>query len=144
MEELSYGNCDISDWEGRLNTNNSNRALTGFWIESSLKISPLEQAETMERIFGDDSVYSEKTRDELKKVMLVGGRESDGYNGLWEDRNGQGTRYCGGCVVYSICGKCRGKSFFLRISWKDGRQGCIQHSGERDCNRDCFRRKLDL
>lgn len=72
LEELSYGNCDISDWEGRLNTNNNNRALTGFWIESSLKISPLEQAETMERIFGDDSVYSEKTRDELKKVMLVG------------------------------------------------------------------------
>ncbi len=34
----------ISDWEGRLNTNNSNRALTGFWIESSLMISPKEQS----------------------------------------------------------------------------------------------------
>src|SRR5699024_9894301 len=30
LERLSYGNCDISDWEGRLNTNNSNPALTGF------------------------------------------------------------------------------------------------------------------
>lgn len=34
LNKLQYGNCDISDWEGRLNTNNSNRALTGFWIES--------------------------------------------------------------------------------------------------------------
>lgn len=71
LDRLSYGNCDISDWEGRQNTNNNNRALTGFWIESSLKISPKEQTEVMERIFGSDSAYSEKTRKELKEVMLV-------------------------------------------------------------------------
>ena len=41
LNKLQYGNQDISDWEGRLNTNNDNRALTGFWIESSLKISPM-------------------------------------------------------------------------------------------------------
>lgn len=71
LDKLQYGNCDISDWEGRLNTNNNNRALTGFWIESSLMISPKEQAEVMERIFGDDSEYSEETLNELKQVMLV-------------------------------------------------------------------------
>ena len=76
LDKLQYGNCDISDWEGRLNTNNSNRALTGFWIESSLKISPKEQTEVMERIFGSDSVYSEETRNGLKQVMLV--PEQDG------------------------------------------------------------------
>lgn len=43
IDRLSYGNCDISDWEGSLNTNNGNQALTGFWIESSLAISPKEQ-----------------------------------------------------------------------------------------------------
>lgn len=26
LDQISYGNCDISDWEGRLNTNNVNRA----------------------------------------------------------------------------------------------------------------------
>ena len=57
LEKLQYGNCDISDWEGRLNTNNNNRALTGFWIESSLLISPKEQTEVMERIFGENSEY---------------------------------------------------------------------------------------
>lgn len=71
LDKLQYGNCDISDWEGRLNTNNNNRALTGFWIESSLMISPVEQVEIMERIFGDNSEYSEKARNELKAVMLV-------------------------------------------------------------------------
>ena len=70
-DRLEYGNCDISDWEGRLNTNNNNRALTGFWLESSLLISPEEQTEVMERIFGPDSVYSKKTRNALKQAMLV-------------------------------------------------------------------------
>ena len=76
LNSLQYGNYDISDWEGRLNTNNSNRALTGFWIESSLMISPKEQVEVMERIFGKDSDYSEETQNELKQVMLVPESES--------------------------------------------------------------------
>lgn len=71
LEKLQYGNCDISDWEGRLNTNNNNRALTGFWVESSLKISPKEQTEVMERIFGDESAYTEETRNNLKNVMML-------------------------------------------------------------------------
>ncbi len=75
LEKLQYGNCDISDWEGRLNTNNNNRALTGFWLESSLMISPKEQTEVMERIFGEQTEYSEETQNELKRVMLVSGQE---------------------------------------------------------------------
>lgn len=75
LDKLQYGNCDISDWEGRLNTNNNNRALTGFWLESSLMISPKEQVEVMERIFGDGSEYSEETQNELKQVMLVSEQE---------------------------------------------------------------------
>lgn len=71
LNKLKYGNLDISDWEGRLNTNNNNRALTGFWVESSLMISPKEQTEVMARIFGTDSVYSEETRQELKQVMQI-------------------------------------------------------------------------
>lgn len=71
LNKLEYGNCDVSDWEGRLNTNNNNPALTGFWIESSLLISPKEQVEVMERIFGDNTAYSEKTLEQLKQVMLL-------------------------------------------------------------------------
>lgn len=75
LDRLRYGNCDISDWEGHLNTNNQNPALTGFWLESSLKISPKEQTEVMERIFGEHSEYSEETQNALKNVMLVSEQE---------------------------------------------------------------------
>ncbi|MDE6621333.1 MAG: class D beta-lactamase [Lachnospiraceae bacterium] len=77
LEKLHYGNCDLSDWEGRLNTNNNNRALTGFWIESSLLISPKEQVEVMEHIFSENADYSKETQKELKQVMLVGQDETD-------------------------------------------------------------------
>lgn len=71
LDQLQYGNRDISDWEGCLNLDNDNRALTGFWIESSLMISPKEQTEVMERIFGESTAYTDKTLNELKQVMLV-------------------------------------------------------------------------
>lgn len=74
LNRLEYGNCDISDWEGRLNTNNNNPVLTGFWIESSLLISPKEQVEVMEHIFGDHTDYSEETLEQLKQVMLLSGQ----------------------------------------------------------------------
>lgn len=71
LDKLQYGNCDISDWEGHLNTNNNNRALTGFWIESSLKISPIEQTQVMERIFGLQSGYRKETQEQLMQAMSV-------------------------------------------------------------------------
>lgn len=80
LNELGYGNCDISDWEGRLNTNNNNPVLTGFWIESSLLISPKEQVEVMERIFGDNTDYSEETLDQLKQVMLLSEQDNAGIS----------------------------------------------------------------
>lgn len=78
LDKLQYGNCDISDWEGRLNTNNDNRALTGFWIESSLLISPVEQVEVMERIFGNYPRYSKETQNQLKQVMLLSDQKVPG------------------------------------------------------------------
>lgn len=38
---------------------------------SSFLIYPKEQTEVMERIFGENSEYSEETQNELKQVMLV-------------------------------------------------------------------------
>ena len=80
LNELRYGNCDISDWEGRLNTNNNNPVLTGFRLESSLLISPKEQAEVMERIFGGSTDYSEETLDQLKQVMLLSEQNGAGVS----------------------------------------------------------------
>ncbi|WP_252254972.1 penicillin-binding transpeptidase domain-containing protein [Clostridium sp. ZBS12] len=69
VSNLGYGNEDISDWEGKLNKNNNNRSLTGFWVESSLKISPLEQVDVLYRIFGEDSEYREENIETLLSVM---------------------------------------------------------------------------
>ncbi len=80
LDRLGYGNCDISDWEGRLNTNSNNRALTGFWLESSLAISPKEQTQVLERIFGEASVYSEESIKALKEVMLAQTQEDTGIS----------------------------------------------------------------
>lgn len=71
LDALQYGNCDITDWEGHLNNNNQNPSLTGFWIESSLKISPREQTAVMERIFGTSSEYSTEVQAILEEVMLL-------------------------------------------------------------------------
>lgn len=95
LNRLAYGNCNISDWEGRLNTNNNNRALTGFWIESSLTISPKEQTEVMERIFGENSFYSTASRNILKEVMLV--EEQDNTDISIYGKTGMGK--AGGVVV---------------------------------------------
>lgn len=71
LDRLSYGNCDISDWQGSMNNNNNNPLLTGFWIESSLLISPKEQTEVLARIFEADSDYSKEVLDKLKAVMYL-------------------------------------------------------------------------
>lgn len=93
LDDLQYGNCDISDWEGHLNNNNSNPALTGFWIESSLKISPREQTEVMERIFGSSSKYSSDTRALLEKAMFYseGSDESCAVYGKTGMEKSEGT-----------------------------------------------------
>lgn len=91
LDILDYGNRDISDWEGRLNTNNDNRVLTGFWIESSLKISPKQQTEVMARIFEPAGAFSEDTTVQLKEVMHVAqtvcGNEIYGKTGSGKDNN---------------------------------------------------------
>ena len=97
LNRLEYGNCDISDWEGQLNTNNSNPVLTGFWIESSLLISPKEQVEVMEHIFGNNTDYSEETLEQLKQVMLLS--EQSEADLLFYGKTGMGKSH--GIVVDS-------------------------------------------
>ena len=109
LNKLKYGNCDISDWEGKLNTNNNNRALTGFWIESSLKISPKEQVEVMERIFGTDSTYSERTQNILKQVMLISEENNTEISIYGKTGMGKSRGYCCRCMVHRICRNTRRK-----------------------------------
>lgn len=68
LDKLDYGNCDISEWDG--NGTNSLPALNGFWLDSSLEISPKEQVDILAKIFEGKTDFSEKNLKILKEVML--------------------------------------------------------------------------
>lgn len=69
LSELEYGNCDISQWEG--SNINPYPELNGFWLNASLKISPLEQVAVLSKIFEGKSIYDRRDIEILKKVMLT-------------------------------------------------------------------------
>lgn len=69
LNTLSYGNCDISQWNG--NGINPTEELNGFWLDSSLKISPLEQVEVLSKIFESNSIYNDENVAILKDIMLI-------------------------------------------------------------------------
>lgn len=66
---LEYGNCDISEWDG--SNINPMPDLNGFWLDSSLKISSLEQVQVLKEIFDGESIYSAEHIAILKEIMLV-------------------------------------------------------------------------
>lgn len=69
LNGLQYGNCDISEWNG--SNINPMEMLNGFWLDSSLKISPVEQVEVLQRIFEGKSDYGSDNIEILRKIMLV-------------------------------------------------------------------------
>ena len=69
LNQLEYGNCDISEWEG--SGINSAPELNGFWLESSLEISPKEQVNILVDIFNGNTDFSKQSIDILKEVMLT-------------------------------------------------------------------------
>lgn len=69
LDTLNYGNCDISEWNG--SGINPQKELNGFWLQSSLKISPLEQVQVLSKIFEGDTDFNEENIEILKKIMLV-------------------------------------------------------------------------
>ena len=73
LDDLTYGNCDISDWEG--SNANSLPDLNGFWLESSLKISPTEQVNVLSSIFEGKTNYSAEDIDILKHIMKADNNE---------------------------------------------------------------------
>ena len=69
LKEIQYGNCDISEWNG--SETNSLPELNGFWLESSLEISPKQQVVTLNYIFGSENNFSTDNLEELKNIMHI-------------------------------------------------------------------------
>lgn len=88
LSELEYGNCDVSAWEG--NNINPYKELNGFWLGSSLKISPYEQVGVLSKIFEGKSFYDSQNVEILKKIMLIeDGQEKKVYGKTGSGTNGE-------------------------------------------------------
>lgn len=85
LKEIQYGNCDISEWNG--SETNSLPELNGFWLESSLEISPKQQIVMLNYIFGSKNNFSTDNLEELKNIMYIA--ELD--NGSLYGKTGSGT-----------------------------------------------------
>ena len=72
--DLNYGNCDLTSWEG--SSINPTPDTNGFWLESSLKISPIEQVEILANIFEGQTSFS-TTNIELMKALMVADTVND-------------------------------------------------------------------
>jgi len=77
LNKLDYGNCDISEWSG--SGVNSFPELNGFWIESSLMISPIEQVEVLHKIMEGETIYTKSEIEILKSIMLLEASDSKKY-----------------------------------------------------------------
>lgn len=59
LKQIDYGNHDLSG------------GLNDFWIESSLKISPLEQVEMLKKLYTYEMPFSRRNIDIVKKVLKL-------------------------------------------------------------------------
>lgn len=85
LTDLNYGNCDISDWSG--NNTDSFPECNGFWLDSSLKISPVEQIDILRDIMDGNTLYTESEVNILKSLMLIDTNSSEKIYG----KTGSGT-----------------------------------------------------
>lgn len=94
LDSLDYGNCDISCWQGSMDNKVfpaicTLKSINGFWQESSLKVSPIQQAEIIRKIFRDGICFSEENIQLVKEAMLI-----SNYNGSMSiyGKTGSGIR----------------------------------------------------
>lgn len=112
LKNLQYGNCDISEWNG--SNINPLENLNVFWLDSSLKNSPLEQVEVLSRIFEGHSDYDSRNIKILKRTMLVDENDSQKTYGKTGSGNGEA-----GFVGFS---ESNGERRYLAIYLNDSEQ----------------------
>ena len=85
LDSLGYGNCDISQWEGV--EADISPDTSGFWLGSSLKISPMEQVNILADIFEGNTDYTADEIAILKNVMASEYKGVYGKTGTGKDNS---------------------------------------------------------
>ena len=110
LTALSYGNLDFSG------------GLSRFWLESSLKISPLEQVKLLAALSGHTLPYSERDMETVKDALFL---SSDGTSSLY-GKTGTGTvdgKNTNGWFIGFIESENGSCSFAVHIKGDDGATG---------------------
>lgn len=83
LKKLNYGNCNVSQWEGE--PINPQPDLNGFWLDSSLEISPIEMVNVISNIFEGNTDYSKEHIAILKNIMQSDKTDIYGKTGTGKD-----------------------------------------------------------
>lgn len=75
VQKVSYGNQDISG------------GIDQFWLSSSLKISPIEQADFMEKLYKENLPFDKDVMKTVKRIMI----QKEGDNYTLYGKTGQGS-----------------------------------------------------
>lgn len=92
LNELNYGNCDISQWEG-VKMEDVPDDTNGFWLGSSLEISPLELVNVNYNIFEGNTKYNTSEIDLLTQIMESEKAGIYGKTGTGRDNSAWYTGY---------------------------------------------------
>ncbi len=87
VKDFHYGNEDVSEWKGK--ESDSPELLKGFWLNSSLKISPKEQVDVLHTLFAGENHFSDENKELVKKIMYtdaMNGYEVYGKTGTGNDK----------------------------------------------------------
>lgn len=74
IHQLNYGNEDISTWDG--SGMNPTEDTNGFWLESSLKITPVQQVNLLSNIFDKYAIFSKHNIEIMKDILYVDSNQS--------------------------------------------------------------------
>lgn len=92
LEKLNYGNCNVSQWEGE--PINAQADLNGFWLDSSLEISPIEMVNVISDIFEGNTDYKEEHIAILKNIMKSDKEGIYGKTGTGKDGSAWYAGFC--------------------------------------------------
>lgn len=136
LNSIKYGNCDISEWGGKKRNNDKN--LNGFWLESSLKISPIEQTKVVRKIFEGKTKFKQKNIKILKKIM-----QTDSINGYKVyGKTGTGINAKKQCVDAWYVGMIEKKSnkYYFAIRLNDPMKPDISSSNAKEIANDIIKK----
>jgi bla regulator protein BlaR1 len=102
LDEVHYGNANISG------------GLTKFWLDSSLRISPLEQVLFLRKLYANDLPFSQRSMEITKRIMVL----SKGNGSVLSGKTGS----AGGHIAWFVGYLERGNNVYFFATKVEGKE----------------------